>query len=132
MNNTKPIEPVFHPNASIKAITLEYGIFMEDLPCSIEWCTGHMTMEADTWDELVHQAPCVDLLPTVSDVEANMIPLLGSEGIGFNIYFGIERNMSSDQALAFAASLRNSADLLERAVRRHPELMKAAQIGGAS
>lgn len=134
MNETKSSEPVFHPGASFKAIDLKHRRSMEDLRCSVEWCTGHTTNEADSWDDLMHRGPAVNLLPTGSRmnadrIKADLIPLLGRDGIAYNVYFTVEGELSSEQALSFADRLRNAADLLERAVRRHPELVKAGQIG---
>lgn len=135
MNGIRPSAPVFHPNASFKAIDLEYRGWSDELPCSIEWCIGHETNEADSWEELMHQAPAVDLLPTdphlnADRMNADVVPLLGRGGIAYNVNFTVGGEMSSEQALNFADSLRKAADILERAVRRHPELMKAGRIGG--
>lgn len=130
MNVTKSIEPVFNPGASFKAIDLEYGSPRDTLPCSVEWCIGHTTRQAGTWDDLTHQASTVDLLLPGPQVQAEVVPLLGPDGIAYYVYFNVEGGMSSAEALNLAENLRIAAARLERAIRRHPELVKAGQIGG--
>lgn len=130
MTTTKSREPVFHPGASFKAIDLEHGNTRDTLPCSVEWCIGHTTQEAGTWDDLTHQASAVDLLLPGPQVQAEVVPTLGPDGIAYYVYFKVEDAMLPAEALNLAENLRIAAARLERAVSRHPELMKAGQVGG--
>jgi hypothetical protein len=93
-----------------------------------------MTNEVDEWYELLHSSPDIDLFPAVAQVgvEGSICSLESEErGSEMSVYLKIETTTKPDDTKAVATLLRDAADRIEHAARRHPSLLKAGQIGGA-